>query len=274
MTKSKITAILGVRQWEGHYGPMWAYSLRLEDGTIAEINKKKPDAYHVGQELTYELEDAINKATGATYKKLKEVREQGDFGGRKLPPNNRAFALSYAKDVEVAIIGKEGMDAYDLIETVGSYDNRIIDRAQRFLDWLENKSSSGPQDVIFDGSDMRVATDGEIVPAQRITYGAPPEIETTRQASVAETYPTPTPAQKTPQNGSERPEKPHMGGVVGNGKPVSVKQMALLVKKAEQAGDSLSSVVASEWDDISDPKELSSWAASYLIDHYIHLEGA
>ena len=66
-TTSKIKEIISVKEWDGQYGKMYSYSLHMENWEYPKINKTKPDAFKVGESVTYEEVEP--------WKKWKEVKQ-------------------------------------------------------------------------------------------------------------------------------------------------------------------------------------------------------
>ena len=54
MKQSKIIQILNTDEWEWKFGKMYSIKLRLENGEIIELTKKKPDAFKVWFVVKYE----------------------------------------------------------------------------------------------------------------------------------------------------------------------------------------------------------------------------
>jgi len=132
--KGKILEIDPTGSWEGQHGTMHTYSIKLEmmDGlTIrGEANAKSNNVedlpYKVGEEVEFEHEEAANPAHPDKLKIKKEG--QSSYSGSKAKGNNRSFALSYAKDIAVALIGQGGKIK----------KSEIIEIADTFVTWLDS----------------------------------------------------------------------------------------------------------------------------------------
>lgn len=55
MKTATIQHAAGDGTWESAYGLMYSYELHLSNGEHVKVNAKKPDAFHAGQEINYEL---------------------------------------------------------------------------------------------------------------------------------------------------------------------------------------------------------------------------
>lgn len=164
MKESTIEAILSTREWDGPHGLLYFYRLKMADGITGEIAKKKPDAFQVGQVLRYTMEEAVNKATGEGYWKLKEVKDEpqgfGGQAGSKGYGDPKAMLMSFAKDCVVAEM------AYKADLPVA---DTVIDYATKFLAW-------------YNGAD----TVSVIPEVTGVVEGAPPEIEAQREVEYDE----------------------------------------------------------------------------------------
>jgi hypothetical protein len=235
----KVKSILGVKPFESQHGTIYYHQLEMESGLIGEIGKKKENAFRVGDSLTFTVEET------SFGKKLKEVKEfgGGGFGGGKQGSagSARSFALSYSKDVEIALIAAslralsdEGVMVIDYPITT----QNILTRADAFLEWLEKGS----------------------VPQQTSTDTVSPEQAFTGSGDWANEEPK----QEKP-NYPPKP-KPAMGGVAQGGKAVSPAQLGLLKKLTLERDLDVNHLIMAEWDDVESANDLSSGAASFLIE--------
>lgn len=128
MTTAKIQSIEGApREWEGAHGKVYFYKLVMDNGDTGEIGKKKPNAFNIGDSLTYTVE------SGQYGNKLKEVQQNGFRGGNGQSRGSTAsFALSYAKDIAVANINKS-----DKPLEMASLAGKVIETAGIFNTWLK-----------------------------------------------------------------------------------------------------------------------------------------
>lgn len=128
-TTAKIEEIITVREYDGQNGKVWYYKLAMDNGEVGEIGKKKPDAFKVGDSLTYTVE------AGQYGNKFKAVQNGNGFQGRGggSRGGNESFALSYSKDYHVALIasGKTGEATAEQITA------SILKTADKFKAWLD-----------------------------------------------------------------------------------------------------------------------------------------
>lgn len=61
MKTATIQHATGDGTWESQYGLMYSYELHLSNGEHVKVNAKKPDAFHAGQEINYELTGKTDK---------------------------------------------------------------------------------------------------------------------------------------------------------------------------------------------------------------------
>ena len=61
MKTATIQHAAGDGTWESAYGLMYSYELHLSNGEHVKVNAKKPDAFHAGQEINYELTGKTDK---------------------------------------------------------------------------------------------------------------------------------------------------------------------------------------------------------------------
>ena len=235
----KVQSILGVKPFESQHGTIWYHSLEMESGLVGEIGKKKENAFRVGDSLTFTVEET---SFGKKFKEVKEFGGGGFAGGGKQGSagSARSFALSYSKDVEVALINA-GLSPTGVVAD-GELNQNILDRADAFLEWLEK--GSAPQQTSTD------------------TVSAEPEQQAfTGSGDWAE------PKQEKP-NYPPKP-KPAMGGVANGGKAVSPAQLGLLKKLTLERDLDVNHLIMAEWDDVESANDLSSAAASFLIEQML-----
>lgn len=239
---AKIVEVLGVREWTGQYGTNYSIKLLLDNDSVGDVNKKKPDAFKAGDEFHYTEEKT---EYGTKFKEIKDTPFTGGKSGGKSFSDPKTMLLAYAKDVEVALIS---YGSYGTIGNVPSNDEivqAILDRADKFLAWynggqvdstLTPRVNVAPEetDTEFSGGQMRA------VPA--VQY------ETPKQA---------------PQQQEGVREKPNKGT---GGKAPSQAQTNLLKKLALERNVDLDAWVRKEWDDVQYANEISSWATSWCID--------
>ena len=105
---STVKEVLSCKRFDGKHGVVYYHKLELDNGEIGEIGKKTENAFKPGDSLTYTSE------TGEYGTKFKAAQLDGGYaprsnGNGSFPTGedrNRSFALSYAKDLTVALIAK------------------------------------------------------------------------------------------------------------------------------------------------------------------------
>jgi hypothetical protein len=131
---AKVKEILQKRKWDGPNGTVFYYKLELDNGEIGEIGKKKDNAIHVGEPLTYTSEESDYGL------KFKAVTQNGFSGGGfkgGQRGSSASFALSYAKDLTCSMVaaGKtQDLKAVQIAEAT-------IIIACRFRDWLKENEN-------------------------------------------------------------------------------------------------------------------------------------
>ena len=133
--KGKILEIIYKDMWEGQYGTMYTFNIKLQtmnDLTFQGVANAKSETieglpYKVGEEVEFEHTESGNEYPD----KLKIKKEgQENYSGGKQKGNNRSFALSYAKDLAVARL-KHDTNVHTDTET-------IIKQADKFVAWLDS----------------------------------------------------------------------------------------------------------------------------------------
>lgn len=143
---SKVKVIKSVKPYTNTHGTTYYYTLQMENGDVGAIGKKKENAYKIGDELNYTLK-AKTSQTGNDYFVLEEIRPDNrndftnktntqsqrvsTFDARTVKEKNKAFALSYGKDIVVA----------NSVSFTGATPDQMADIAcsiaDKFLVWLE-----------------------------------------------------------------------------------------------------------------------------------------
>lgn len=137
MKQSKITAIQNNGTYNSKFGLMYQYEITLENGDSGDYSSKNYTAidelpFAIGEEIYYEFEMYQGK-----YPKIKKPSKNPPQEGQSFPPSgggfkskggNGAFALSYAKDLGIAMIGQG--------QKIGSAE--IMAVADAFKKWLDD----------------------------------------------------------------------------------------------------------------------------------------
>ena len=89
MKTATIQHVAGDGTWESQYGLMYSYELHLSNGEHVKVNAKKPDAFHPGQSINYELTGKTDKNQTPLAKIVTDFqRPQGGGYTPQAPANN------------------------------------------------------------------------------------------------------------------------------------------------------------------------------------------
>jgi hypothetical protein len=125
---SKIKSVQGAGTWNGKDGTLYyKYDYVMEDGEHFNGSHLTPDKFSVGEEVEYEI-TSVHQTYGKNAKLSKPGSSNAPFkgGGGKKGGSNKAFALSYAKDLAIAYINK-GVDftPEQIVENAKVFDNYL-----------------------------------------------------------------------------------------------------------------------------------------------------
>lgn len=145
----KIKSIEKRGSWTGTHGTMYTYYVEIESNSGAvvtgEANAKAETIeglpYKIGDMVEYEHQPSDNPS----YDDKLQIKKEGysgdasqpNYSGGKAKGSNRSFALAYAKDLAVAVVGRGGMSSTGQI-TPRPSDESIIETAQKFVEWLDS----------------------------------------------------------------------------------------------------------------------------------------
>ena len=145
--QSKVKDVQGAGTWESQHGTLYSFEYNMEDGTVLKANHKSPDAaLAAGDEVFYTVTKENNFGKQGKVSRTSRDAFNGGGGSQQssnspaksyTPPasaadKNRAFALSYAKDIAVAHAAS-GVTGY------GSNDQLIEElflNADKMVAWL------------------------------------------------------------------------------------------------------------------------------------------
>jgi hypothetical protein len=88
MKTATIQHAAGDGTWESQYGLMYSYELHLSNGDHIKVNAKKPDAFHPGQSINYELTGKTDKNQTPLAKIVSDFKPQGGGYTPQAPANN------------------------------------------------------------------------------------------------------------------------------------------------------------------------------------------
>lgn len=87
MKTATIQHAAGDGTWESQYGLMYSYELHLSNGEHIKVNAKKPDAFHAGQSINYELTGKTDKNQTPLAKIVSDFNRGGGYTPQA-PANN------------------------------------------------------------------------------------------------------------------------------------------------------------------------------------------
>lgn len=143
--KGKILTIDSTGSWEGQYGVMYTYMIKLQtmnDLTFqGEANAKSETIeglpYKVGEEVEFEhTESTSSHPDKMKIKKEGADQHQGNSPDKGGKGSNRSFALSYAKDLAVARLNSKTNT--DGLGDPHTDTESIIKQADKFVQWLDS----------------------------------------------------------------------------------------------------------------------------------------
>jgi hypothetical protein len=88
MKTATIQHATGDGTWESAYGLMYSYELHLSNGETVKVNAKKPDAFHAGQSINYELTGKTDRNQTPLAKIVSDFKPQGGGYNAPAPANN------------------------------------------------------------------------------------------------------------------------------------------------------------------------------------------
>lgn len=162
MKTSKVTQLIQVldpqsgqpKTYSGDYGLMYFHKISFENGDVGEyMHKESEQKKFTFNEVTdYEFIPRLKPEYADRIKPVQKEFNSG-FKTNGKPSNNRSFALSYAKDIVVALI-EQGS------KTISP--NKTIEIANTFVKWLDEQPSPGSK-VIQDKPDNISVDQSELV---------------------------------------------------------------------------------------------------------------
>ena len=147
MKQSKVTQAKYLNKtWSNDYGTFHVHGIAFENGDFGEYSSKsiEQDYFVVGQSSTYEMTGTPGR------QKIKPVApDQQSFvsGGPSIPKDqprqskddkNRAFALSYAKDIVIGFLNNSDVREYTFDEM------ELLQLAETFNAWLNGEKKQEP----------------------------------------------------------------------------------------------------------------------------------
>ena len=108
MKTATIQHAAGDGTWESQYGLMYSYELHLSNGEHIKVNAKKPDAFHAGQSINYELTGKTDKNQTPLAKIVSDFNANRGGGFTPQAPANNAGGKDRSILIQVAF--KMAMD--------------------------------------------------------------------------------------------------------------------------------------------------------------------
>lgn len=131
--QSKIKTILPDGNFTTQHGTFYSFKYTFEDGeTITANHKSETSPFNQGDEVEYQVTKEDQYGKKGKLNKPGEAFTAKPFNGKSKPANNRSFALSYSKDLAVAVI-RAGKSVSD---------DDILETADKFLTWLEDEKKT------------------------------------------------------------------------------------------------------------------------------------
>lgn len=116
MKTATIQHATGDGTWESAYGLMYSYELHLSNGETVKVNAKKPDAFHPGQSINYELTGKTDRNQTPLAKIVSDFNANrgSGFAPKSEVPANNAGGKDRSILIQVAFkMAMEHMNAKD-----------------------------------------------------------------------------------------------------------------------------------------------------------------
>ncbi len=148
MRTAKVTEVRCEDGKQGQYGTTYGHWLTMDNGDKGICNKKKQNAFEVGQEITYEIEMKTSKS-GNSYGVIKESQPAngfngsfngGGFKGGVTQSKDASFALAYAKDQTVAMIEAGALVIPEGKTALGTIKEATLWLAKEYTAWLKEQN--------------------------------------------------------------------------------------------------------------------------------------
>ena len=102
MKTATIQHATGDGTWESAYGLMYSYELHLSNGETIKVNAKKPDAFHGGQSINYELTGKTDRNQTPLAKIVSDFNQNRGGGYTAQAPANNAGGKDRSILIQVA----------------------------------------------------------------------------------------------------------------------------------------------------------------------------
>lgn len=133
-TTAKVVELLNKRKWDGPNGTIYYQTVKMDNGDVGSIGKKKEDHFRVGDSITY------TKEQRGEYTDFKEVRSNnfsGAGGGSRAASgkSNAQLALECATSV---FLERNKINASQA--PASEIADGITVLAEKFHTWLSGKN--------------------------------------------------------------------------------------------------------------------------------------
>jgi len=138
MKTATIQHATGDGTWESAYGLMYSYELHLSNGETIKVNAKKPDAFHGGQSINYELTGKTDRNQTPLAKIVSDFKPQGGGYTAQAPANNaggkdRSILIQVAFKMAMEHINaKEGYRVHELKDLAKLVYDQLKDAHEQF----------------------------------------------------------------------------------------------------------------------------------------------
>ena len=124
MKTSKIIKVEMLPEWSNDYGTYYPHKVTFENGDVAITNKKKQNAYSVGQELNYELKGQ-DPAGNNKFKEIQEEYKGGVDKGKIQTYIIKQSSLTRAIE-HLTVLGKDNLTKENVIALAEYYTNWVL----------------------------------------------------------------------------------------------------------------------------------------------------
>ena len=137
MKTATIQHATGDGTWESQYGLMYSYELHLSNGEHIKVNAKKPDAFHAGQSINYELTGKTDKNQTPLAKIVSDFNRGGGYTAQA-PANNaggkdRSILIQVAFKMAMEHMNaKEGYRVHELKDLAKLVYDQLKDAHEQF----------------------------------------------------------------------------------------------------------------------------------------------
>lgn len=138
MKTATIQHATGDGTWESAYGLMYSYELHLSNGETIKVNAKKPDAFHAGQSINYELTGKTDRNQTPLAKIVSDFNQNRGGYTPQAPANNaggkdRSILIQVAFKMAMEHINaKDGYRVHELKDLAKLVYDQMKDAHEQF----------------------------------------------------------------------------------------------------------------------------------------------